>query len=230
MSKVEKLKAEDIESKVVENTEPKVETSEPVSIKKPSGFSLDKFKVKRAPTIAGVDPLQQSLAVMKISDANDFVHLHPDEENYWTTPICLVSVPVKGSKKENLHLIDEDIAVANLPSKKIRRFRLALASKPFDVFFLCLVPCVNLDNSFNETAVRGCEHAKTTWVEVISRKDQGHDDYQIKPAKSPKAFPEPKWPTQSLEELIKATFDGRMIETDDHPGLLRLIGDKQNLG
>jgi hypothetical protein len=224
MAKSAKLKVEDT------NLENKPAEAAVTPIAKPKAFSLDKFKVKRAPTIAGVDPLQQSLVVMRISDANDFVRLHWDEDNFWTAPICLVSVPVKGQKKETLHLIDEDIAVANLPSKKIKRFRLALASKPFDVFFLCLVPCVNLDNKFNETALRGCEQAKVTWVEVVSRKDQGHDDYDIKPARNPKAFPEPKWPAQSLVELIGASFDGRSIETDDHPGLLRLIGDKQELG
>jgi len=210
-------------------TNPEPATEANVSVPKPSGFSLEKFKVKRAPMIAGVDPLQASLTVMKIADAEDLVRLHPDEENYWSVPLCLVSVPIKGTKKENLHLIDEDIALAHLPSKRIKRFRLALASKPFDVFFLCEIPVVNLDNKFNETALEGCERAKTTWVQVVSRKDQGHDDYQIIPAKDPKAFPEPKWPPQSLEELIRVTFKDRMIDCDDHPGLLRLIGGKQKL-
>jgi hypothetical protein len=206
------------------------EQADAVSIAKPSAFSLDKFKAKRAPTIAGVEPLPESLTVMKIADANDFLRLHHDEENYWSDTLCFVNVPVKGTKKENLHLITEDIATGHLPSKKIQRFRLALASKPHDIFFLCKIPVTNLDNKFNETALIGCEQAKTTWVQVVSRKDQGHDDYQIIPAKNQKAFPEPKWPTQSLDKLIEIAFKGRMIETDDHPGLLRLIGDKQQLG
>jgi hypothetical protein len=215
---------------VANNTEPKVETNETVSIKKPGKFSLEKFKVKRAPTIAGVDPLQGSWSIMRIAEADDFVRLHWDEENYWSMPVCFVHVPIKGTKKENLHLIDEDIALAHVPSKKIQRYRLALASKPWDVFFLCKVPVVNLDNKFNETALQGCERAKTTWIQAVSRKDQGHDDYQIIPAKDPKAFPEPKWPALSLEEIIGIAFEGRQIESDDHPGLLRLIGDKQKLG
>lgn len=220
----------EMEAAVNNVTEPKVETNELAPIKKPSAFSLDKFKVKRAPTLDGVSPLHEALAVMKIADASDFVRLHPDEDNYWSDPLCFVSVPINGSKKDNLHLITEEIALAYLPSKKIKRFRLVLASKPWDVFFLCQVPTVNLDNKFNETALKGCELAKTTWVEVLSRKDQGHDDYQIKPAKNPKAFPEPKWPTQPLSALLETTFEGRMIDTEDHPGLLRLIGDAQKLG
>ena len=213
---------------VAANHEPEVETTD-VSIAKPSGFSLDKFKVKRAPTIAGVDPLQERLSVMRIADANDFVRLHPDEDSYWSGPLCFVNVPIKGAKKDSLHLISEDLAIGYLPSKKIKRFRLALASKPWDVFFFCQIPVVNLDNSFNKTALEGCEWAKTTWVQTVSCKDQGHDDYQNIPAKDQKAFPTPKWPTQSLEELIEIAFKGLMIETDDHPGLLRLIGDKQKL-
>ena len=43
------------------------------------------------------------------------------------------------------------------------------------------------------------------------------------------SFPEPTWPTQKLEELILATFSGRMIDREDHPGLLRLIGAKQSM-
>jgi hypothetical protein len=212
-------------------TEPKVEINETQQpIAKPSTFSLEKFKVKRAPTIAGVEPLQDRLSIMKIADANDFVRLHPDEDTYWSVPLCFVSVPIKGTKNDQLHLIDEEIALGYVPSKKIQRYRLALASKPYDVFFFCKVPVVNLDNAFNKTALEGCEKAKTTWVQAVSRKDQGHDDYQIIPAKNPKAFPEPKWPTQSLEELIQIAFKDCIIDYDEHPALLRLIGDKQKPG
>jgi hypothetical protein len=37
------------------------------------------------------------------------------------------------------------------------------------------------------------------------------------------------WPKQSLDQLIEVTFNGRMILTEDHPGLLRLIGARQSL-
>jgi hypothetical protein len=47
-------------------------------------------------------------------------------------------------------------------------------------------------------------------------------------AKDADAFPLPNWPTQSLTDLISKTFAGRMIDSEDHPGLLRLIGAKQS--
>jgi len=33
---------------------------------------------------------------------------------------------------------------------------------------------------------------------------------------------------QSLAELIEKTFAGRMIDNENHPGLLRLVGARQS--
>jgi hypothetical protein len=65
---------------------------------------------------------------------------------------------------------------------------------------------------------------------VTSRKEEGVESYKITFSQHKDAFPDPKWPKQSLDELIVRTFaDGRMIDTPNHPGLLRLIGAKQNI-
>ena len=90
-----------------------------------------------------------------------------------------MSVPIKGEKRDMLHLIDEEIAMQYLPSKKIKRQRLALATKPHDVFFFCIVPSQNLDNSWNATALEACEQAKTLWVQATSRKAEGVESYKI---------------------------------------------------
>jgi hypothetical protein len=135
----------------------------------------------------------------------------------------------KTTGRDLLHLINEDLAKAYLPSNRIQRFRLALATKPHDVFFLCHVPSQNLDNSWNDSNLRACLQAKTKWTGAESRKGENSESYQITYAKDQDAFPEPKWPKQSLDELILVTFDGRMIDNDTHPGLLRLIGAKQSL-
>jgi len=202
----------------------------PMSIAKPGKFSLDKFKSKRSPTIAGVQTLLTALPVHSISEANDWVRLHPDEENYWSPELCFVNVPIKGQKRETLHLIDEELAMGNLPSGKIKRFRLALATKPYDVFFLCHVPTQNLDNTWNDTNLQACRPAKEFWTQATSRRDEGVDAYKIDLAKDKReAFPEPNWPTQNLEELLCASFAGRIIDREDHPGLLRLIGAKQSM-
>ena len=205
------------------------DSSAELSIAKPSAFNLDKFKSRRTAMVANVETLLTALPHHSLKEAGDYCRLHPDEENYWSPELCFVSVPVKGQKRDTLHLIEEELAMRYLSSGKIKRFRLALATKPFDRFFLCHVPTQNLDNTFNETNLQGCLKAKTLWTELTSRKEEGVDAYKIDFARDQDAFPEPKWPTQTNDELIAVTFAGRMIDRDDHPALLRLIGAKQRM-
>jgi hypothetical protein len=207
---------------------PELTPDTPQSIAKPKGSGLDKFKSKRDPIIASVKTLVTALPIHSIAQAKDFVRLHADEENYWSDELCFVNVPIKGQKRDLLHLIVEDLAMKYLPSARIMRCRLALASKPYDTFFLCQVPTRNLDNSFNSTNLVGCEQAKRLWVQATSRKDEGVDAYKIDPAEDQAAFPPPEWPTQTLDELITSTFGpDRMITSEDHPALRRLRGMRQ---
>jgi hypothetical protein len=212
--------------KPVETNEPNI----PVSIPKPEPGrpSLDRFKSKRDPNIAGVESLLTGLPHHSMSQAKDWVRVHPDED-YTSVELCFVNVPNKGQTRDTLHLIDEKIAMKYLPSGRVQRFRLALATKPHDAFFLCHVPTRNLDNKWNETALQGYEQAKTKWTQLTSRKEEGVEMYKIDSARNHDAFPEPNWPKQTLDELILATFTGLMIDREDHPGLLRLIGARQSL-
>jgi hypothetical protein len=211
----------------------KTETLKPekngTSIVKPGEFDLNKFKAKRPTTIANVETLPSPLPVHNMAAAKDFVSLHPDEKNYWSPELCFVDVPIKGQKQNTLHLIDEDLALQFLEAGEIKPFRLALASKPGDAFFLCAVPTQNLDNSWNDTNLEACEKAKSFWTKVTSRKSEGVENYKVTFARDLDSFSEPQWPTQSLSELIARSFVGRMIETEEHPALLRKIGATQSL-
>jgi hypothetical protein len=199
----------------------------PISIPKPS--KLDKCRSTHDPQIAGVETLLTKLPHHRLSDTNDWARLHPNEAEYWSTEYCFVRVPIKGQKRDLTHLIFQEIAERHLPSKRILRFRLALATKPHDVFFLCHVPSRNLDNTWNETNLAACLQAKTHWVQATSRQGENAEGYQISYARNQEAFPEPSWPKQILVELVDVTFTGSMIDCDDHPALLRLIGEKQSL-
>ncbi len=199
-----------------------------LKIVKPS-FS-EKFKSKNAPIISGVQTLLTALPILKIGEVDDFSRSHPSEDEYWTCELCFVSVPVKGVKRNLLHVIDDDLAVQHLPSKKIRRHRLALACKAeSDVFFFCIVPSQNLDNAYNADALKACYTAQSLWIEATSRQSENAEGYKIEHAKDQDAFTEPKWPTRSLDELLEVTFKDSNIDHDRHPALLRLIGAKQDL-
>lgn len=203
----------------------------PIPIVKPAEeFDINRFKSKRARQGGGVETLQAALPHHKIAEARDFVRLHPDEDTCWTDELCFVNVPIKGQKKDLLHLIDEDLVPPPMAAQ-VQRFRLALATKPFDEFFLCYVPTQNVDNSWNKTALKACALAKTIWMKVTPPpKDKDGDEYILTKAEDHDAFPDPKWPTQSIYALIWATFGkDRTIDREDHPALLRLRGKKQNL-
>jgi hypothetical protein len=77
--------------------------SELITIAKPGEFSLDKFKSTRGAAIAGVETLLTALPHHSLSEAKDFVRLHPSETEYWSCEFCFVNVPIKGQKRETLH-------------------------------------------------------------------------------------------------------------------------------
>lgn len=180
--------------KSVEKVEALTPEENSAPIAKPGEFDLDKFKAKRTATVANVETLQSPLPVHNMAAAKDFVRLHPDEQNYWSDELCFVDVPIKGQKRNTLHLIIEELALRFLEAGEIKRFRLALASKPNDVFFLCEIPTQNLDNSWNDTNLEACGKAKTLWTKAISRKSEGVENYKITFAKEPDAFRDPDWP------------------------------------
>ncbi len=208
---------------------PETEPAEPIP-QPEQKFSLDKFKSKNPNATPNIETLPTALPHGTLSEAKDFVRLHPDEEKYWSAELCFVRVPIIGQKRDLLHLIDEEVALRNnVSDKKILRFRLALATKPYDAFFLCHVPSRNLDNSWNASMLKACQQAKTLWTQVSSQKERGTESYKIDKARDNDAFPTTKWLTQYLAELICRTFEGCQIETDNHPGLLRIVGDKQSV-
>jgi hypothetical protein len=208
------------------------EAQNPLNVAKPptAAERLAKFKTKNpTETVDGVGTLIMALPVLGIGQAGDYVRLHQSETEYWSDEWSAVMVPVDGEKHGKLHLIEDSLARAHLPAKKIKRFRLALATRPAKgSFFLCQIPTRNLDSSWNSSNVQACEVARTMWVEAISMKP-AQECYKISPAKNQAAFRPPVWPTRSLDEIIEATFRGAMIETEEHPGLLRLLGDIQDL-
>jgi hypothetical protein len=205
------------------------ESESKLSIKKADEkFSLDKFKSTKAVALANVETMPTDLKIHKLAEAKDFIRLHPDEDNWWSPELCFVNVPIKGQKRDTLHLINEDLALEYLQPGRILRFRLALATKPYDVFFLAQIPTRNLDNEWNIATLKAAEQAKTLWVLLTSRKEEGVETYKIDYAANQDAFPPTKWlEKQTLNEMILSRFSGFSIELADHPGLLRLIGARQ---
>jgi hypothetical protein len=199
------------------------------NLKKPAGAFTERFRSRKEPSIEGLESLLNPLPILKIGDTNDFVRVHPNEATHWTPPLCFVSVPIPKDKKDILHVIDEELAAEYLATKRIKRMRLALASKPHDVFIFIAVPVDNLANSWNVSALGAIEHAKTKWTQATSRKAEGIEGYKVTFSQDIDAFPDPRWPNRSIDDLLEITFKGAMIEDINHPAMRRLVGIKQEL-
>jgi hypothetical protein len=210
-----------------EEINPRGEPLPPIKMPSDDGdVDVSQFEATSTADIAGVKTLVTGLPVIRPGDVRDYFRLHPGDEWWKSKPFCLLTVPIIGIKNPVLHLIGEDLAQQYLDPADYFRRRLLLGSKPHNVFFIASMPCDNLDNSWNDTCMMGCEQAKTLWTKVSSEKAEGYERYKIKASEEKDAFPEPAWPNQTRSKLINAAFRGRMIMTADHPALLRKRGCK----
>ena len=141
----------------------------------------------------------------------------PTRIAYWSPELCFVNVPIKGEKRETLHLIDEELGIALSAERKNSALPLGAGDQAVRRLFSVSRADTNTDNPWNVSNLQACEQAKTFWVQATSRKDENVEAYKVDFARDNEAFPEPKWPQQSLDELIDVTFHGRMIDRETIP-------------
>ena len=145
---------------------------------------------------------------------------------YWSPELCFVSTD---QRTKTRHVASDQRRIGDASSAECENssFPVSAATKPNDVFFRVTFQSEHRQR-LEQHDLQACEQAKTLWTQATSRKEEGLKD-KIDVSRDADAFPAPKWPTQSLGDLIGKTFAGRLIESEDHPGLLRLIGAKQSV-
>ena len=198
-----------------------------LKIVKPS-FS-EKFKSKNAPTISGVQTLLTALPIIKIGDVDDWTRLHPSEDDYWSCEMCFVRCR---SRAPSATCCTSSMTTSRCSTCQPRRssgigWRWPASRTMCSFSASCRAKTST--TAWNADALKACHLAQTHWVQAMSRRSEGAEGYEIKFAQDQDAFPEPKWPTRSLDELLEVTFKDANIDHDRHPGLLRLIGAKQDL-
>ncbi len=199
-------------------------------VPKPSPFNLDKFKSKRPASVAGVETLQTGLPHHSIAHAKDFVRLHHDEDAYWSPELCFVNVPIKGQKRDTLHLIDEDLAMRYLPSGKITSFPLGSRDEAISMSSSYVMYQPGMRTTLGTPAI--CllaRRARLPGSRSAAERRRASKRIRSMLLEMPMPSLKPSWPTESLTDLIDKTFTGRMIDHEDHPALLRLIGAKQSV-
>ena len=76
-------------------------------------------------------------------------------------------------------------------------------------------------DDWSRSAMEGAERGKDKWVRVQANMSLGA--YEVWEATG--ELPDPKWPEQSLEELLRVAFKNTYIDTPDHAILRQLRGE-----
>jgi hypothetical protein len=76
-------------------------------------------------------------------------------------------------------------------------------------------------NHWIDSALAIAREAETNWRRMAANMAAGYYD-GFEPSA---ALPDPEWPDRSFREIIRTAFQGRMIDSLDHPLLRQLRGD-----
>jgi hypothetical protein len=76
-------------------------------------------------------------------------------------------------------------------------------------------------DTWGQSALDGCEAAKTSWVRMTANMSAGM--YDVFTAGG--VLTDPAWPAVPFHELLRIAFRGKIIDSLDHPALRRLRGE-----
>ena len=103
----------------------------------------------------------------------------------------------------------------------IKRKKIVCCADGRGQHWLWPVAPANSDNRWHRSARRASDLAKESWVRMVP----GDGEYRVhKPADN---MPDPVWPDEPFEELLDSAFEGRVIDSMDHPVVEYLSGAGQ---
>jgi len=148
----------------------------------------------------------------------DFVRVHPDPK-FRLSPAALIEL----KEDREVYLVTPSMA-STLPGE-FSAATLYLASNRQGVAFVWPVKLPTPDgkiNPWHQSAAEAAEKAMATWVRVTANMSLGA--YELFEATG--NLPDPIWPEHTFSEILQIAFRGRVINTPDHPLVLKLQGQQ----
>lgn len=157
-------------------------------------------------------PIKPSLG--KLS-SNRFSRVHPGEE--YKFPALVVDEKESGE----VYLAIPEMApyLGKMAQPKILRVAVDSAGTP-RIIFQPIIDQSGRVTLWTTTMRDAIERAETEWVRIESNMDS--QQYIVIVAAND--LGEPTWPNQSMEQLIEAVFQGRIISDVNHPLIQQLQG------
>ena len=100
--------------------------------------------------------------------------------------------------------------------------KLKLGIYPDGSIFIWAVNLNNgkVTNAWNQTALDGSIIAKEQWVKLLASMENGY--YEVLTAITP--MKDPVWPEERFSRILDKAFNGRVVESVEHPVISYLLG------
>jgi hypothetical protein len=174
-------------------------------------------------TVAGPDvPVEKHLTRVKVlrPRKDEYFRIHPSPAYVHDYQLLVVD---DGMEKEQYLVLP---GVRHLVEADMRPHRLFVGINRHDAVFIWPVklPTGSNDggNSWSESALMCTEEAKTAWIKI--RGNRGSGSYDVTRAIG--QLEDPKWPQKSFRDLVELAFNGKVVDSPDHPVILKLSGSK----
>lgn len=184
---------------------------------KPDPF--DPALLRIAPTSEAASGVKKVLLHVPVRKPNrqEFFRTRPDSD--YRAPVATLEL-----KEEREIYVVAPSLVPELAGE-VRLVEIRLCINRSGVVFLWPVTLPAEDgrsNPWHETAREAAVLAEANWVRMSA--NMGAGCYDV--SQAPEGLSEPKWPEQSLHELLRLAFcKGKLIDAFDHPVLKRLRGE-----
>jgi hypothetical protein len=178
---------------------------------------LDPGKYRKAKAPAAEEPFSegaQTTIPVRKPGSRHFFRVHPDEE------YRLYNVPVVEDDKREWHILAPDLELPEDMERFVSRVNLITSINHKGTVFVW--PYKNSTNDWSKSAARIARRAVTEWVRISA--DMDANGYRAEPAPPELRAVEPKWPKMPFDEILNTAFDGKVIDSVDHPVIRSLRG------
>lgn len=179
-------------------------------------FDLSRLKLNQ--NFADAAGVKKALLTVPVRKPNrqDFVRVHPGPEYRLETAVLELK------EERETYLVSPDLWL-DLPGELVAKV-LFLTLNRQKVLSLWPVRLPGEDgrvDDWNQSALEAADIAQHQWVRVQANMSLGA--YEVFTASG--VLPEPEWPEQTFQDILKIAFKGRLIDRLDHPAIRRLRGE-----
>ena len=180
----------------------------------PAALRLDSFDVENL----GVKKVRTTVPVRR-PNKHDFTRVHPDPA-YSLVPAGIIELKAE----REVYLFTPQMAQEF--SAEITLVSLRTAVNRQGVVFLWplkLPDPQGRQNAWNDSAIEAAALAEKRWVRVTA--NMGLGAYETFEAINDN-LPEPEWPSEPFQEILRIAFRSHIVDRPDHPLLKRLRGEE----